>query len=77
MKHDPLRDGNNALLCLIESRELCLNGIVRVSHNWGILESFVSEIERLNRLLDVRCLLSQDEIDLDGQVGSHKQSWAL
>lgn len=32
MKHDPLRDGDNALLALVQSRQLGLDGIVCVGH---------------------------------------------
>jgi hypothetical protein len=37
MKHDPLSDSNNAFLGLVESRELCLNGIIRVCHVWEVI----------------------------------------
>lgn len=32
MKHDPLGDGDNALLRLIESRQFCLDSIIGISH---------------------------------------------
>lgn len=32
VEHDPLRDGDNAFLRLIESRKLCLDSIVGVRH---------------------------------------------
>ena len=34
MKHDPLCDGNNAFLSLVQSRELRLDGVVCVGHIW-------------------------------------------
>lgn len=40
MKHDPLRDGDNALLGLVQSRELGFDGVVRVRHGRrGVKES--------------------------------------
>lgn len=34
VEHDPLRDSDNALLRLIQSRELRLDSIIRIRHYW-------------------------------------------
>lgn len=33
MEHDPLRDSDNALLRLVEGRELCLHSVIGVCHD--------------------------------------------
>lgn len=42
VEHNPLRDGHNTLLRLIESGELCFHGIICIRHDRVI---FVARIE--------------------------------
>lgn len=51
VEHDPLRDGDDTLLRLIEGREFCLDSIVCVRHsylppNWRILRFLKPTRER-------------------------------
>jgi hypothetical protein len=48
VEHDPLSDSNDALLRLIQSRELCFNGIIGKSHS----EKFKSDRDNKFR---IRC----------------------
>ena len=61
MEHDPLRCGGDALVALIQRRQLGEHGIIRVGHGEGLREGFgtrnIVEILGLLMVEGVCCLL--------------------